>query len=101
MSRKTVGVKLQSSGWCGSKSRSSGGWNGPPNALGGPAPAASARAFSAAKNAPAGAVGAAPRRKRPRLLGGEERLGVVGVEGVAVGMGQQDVRRELADLGGD
>ena len=53
MSTKTVGVKLQSSGWCGSKSRSSGGWNGPPNALAVPAPAASARAFSTAKNASA------------------------------------------------
>ena len=50
MSTNVVGVKLQSSGWCGSKRSSSGG-STISNALATPAPAASARARSTAKNA--------------------------------------------------
>ncbi len=52
MSTNVVGTKLQSSGWCGSKSSSSGGCT-VSKALGTPAPAASARARSTAKNAAA------------------------------------------------
>ena len=52
MSTNVVGVKLQSSGWCGSNRSSSGG-STISNALATPAPAASARARSTAKNASA------------------------------------------------
>ena len=79
MSTNDVGVKLQSSGWCGSKRRSSGGWNGPPNALAVPAPAASARARSTARNALAWS-------------------GLNGSRSVCV---SEHVRRELADLVGE
>ena len=50
MSTNVVGVKLQSSGWWGSKRNSSGGLI-VSNALSTPAPAASARARSTAWNA--------------------------------------------------
>ena len=79
MSRKTVGVKLQSSGWCGSKSRSSGGWNGPPKALAVPG---------------AGGQGARP-------LDRDVRLRVIRVERIAVGVSEQQVRSEVADPRGE
>ena len=78
MSTKVVGTKLHSSGWCGSKRSSSGG-STVSNALGTPAPAASARAFSTAKNAAAWS----------------------GIERVAVRVGDDDVRSERADAIGD
>ena len=77
MSTNVVGVKLQSSGWCGSNSRSSGGLT-VSKALGTPAPAASARARSTAKNA-----------------------GVVGVERIAVRVRDDRVRRKLPNTVGN
>ena len=50
MSTNVVGVKLHSSGWCGSNSSSWGGWI-VSKALSTPAPAASARARSTAAKA--------------------------------------------------
>ena len=74
MSTNVVGVKLQSSGWCGSKRSSSGGVI-VANALATPAPAARAA----------------------RALDGDEGGRVVRVERVAVGVRDDHVGRELAD----
>ena len=74
MSTNVVGAKLQSSGWCGSKRRSSGG-STVSNALGTPAPGG----------------------ERAGPLDGEEGSRVVRVERVAVGVRDQHVGRELAD----
>ena len=78
MSTNVVGVKLHSSGWWGSNRNSAGGVT-VPNALATPAPAASAA------------------RAVDRGVGDR----VVGVERVGVGVGDQHVGRELADLVGD
>ena len=78
MSTNVVGVKLQSSGWCGSKRRSSGG----------------VHRLERARDARAG-------RQRARALDREERDRVVRVERVAVGVRDEHVGRELADPVGD
>src|SRR3954468_6067570 len=96
MSTCTVGVKLHSSGWWGSNRNSCGGLI-VGNALEAPAPAARARARATAARATGwagveGAAGAVDRRVGDRM---------VRVEGVDVGVGDQDVGRELADGVGD
>ena len=78
MSTNVVGMKLHSSGWCGSNRSSSGG----------------SHRLERARDARA-------RSERPGALDREERARVVGVERVAVGVGEHDVRRELADAVGD
>ena len=78
MSTNVVGMKLHSSGWWGSKRKNSGGVI-VANALGTPAPAARLRARSTAAWA----------------------TGMVRVERVGVGVGDEHVGGELADHLGD